>query len=486
MAHRTRLKTVVTAFLLAAFPAGAAFAGGIVYVTADSTGDYVCDGVNDEVEINAALALADTSAAVDTVHLRGPAVFIIDSTIVIGGGTTLTGDSTAVLRLCDNANWGKNVNIIENRRAGDRDIVIRGFEIDGNDPNNRDMDEAAGKIRYTGSYWYNIFHFTGVKNIHVSGMYLHNNLNDGLKLTGCDSIFYHDNRIRQLGHDALYAIKCTNILAYNNTIQCRTNSALRLYQSNHAKLYGNTIFSRSEGGCGIEIQKYGKDSPMNDIEVYENTIYTTVLAGMWLFSQGGGYSPSDAFVSIHHNTFSSCGTGSNRGGGIATSGFDLLVENNVFEMCYNTGIFVADAQGDSLGGRMVTLRNNIISNSRTPAYAVWNTGSATTAVVMENNCLSNHAENYHGAGITHSGDNYGYPFFADTKTRDYHLMSTAGRWDGKAWVTDMLDSPCIDAGFKWSAYDREPSPNGGRINIGRYGNTPEASKSGRRGFHFFK
>ncbi|HML26448.1 MAG TPA: PKD domain-containing protein, partial [Methanomethylovorans sp.] len=36
----------------------------------------------------------------------------------------------------------------------------------------------------------------------------------------------------------------------------------------------------------------------------------------------------------------------------------------------------------------------------------------------------------------------------------------------------------IDAGYSGSAYSSEPSPNGGVINIGRYGNTAQASKSG--------
>lgn len=46
-----------------------------------------------------------------------------------------------------------------------------------------------------------------------------------------------------------------------------------------------------------------------------------------------------------------------------------------------------------------------------------------------------------------------------------------------AWVTDDVNSPCIDAGDPYSAYAFEPIPNGGRINMGAYGNTSEASMS---------
>jgi predicted outer membrane repeat protein len=43
---------------------------------------------------------------------------------------------------------------------------------------------------------------------------------------------------------------------------------------------------------------------------------------------------------------------------------------------------------------------------------------------------------------------------------DYHLLP---------------ESPCIDAGDPNYDFSLEPQPNGGRVNIGAYGNTPEAT-----------
>jgi hypothetical protein len=62
---------------------------------------------------------------------------------------------------------------------------------------------------------------------------------------------------------------------------------------------------------------------------------------------------------------------------------------------------------------------------------------------------------------------------------DYHLKSQAGRWDPAAenWVIDDITSPCIDAGDPMSPVGHEPFPNGGRVNMGAYGGTAEASKS---------
>jgi hypothetical protein len=62
---------------------------------------------------------------------------------------------------------------------------------------------------------------------------------------------------------------------------------------------------------------------------------------------------------------------------------------------------------------------------------------------------------------------------------DYHLKSQAGRWEpsNKKWVQDDVTSRCIDAGDPTSPIGLEPFPNGGRVNIGAYGGTVEASKS---------
>ncbi len=75
------------------------------------------------------------------------------------------------------------------------------------------------------------------------------------------------------------------------------------------------------------------------------------------------------------------------------------------------------------------------------------------------------------------------PLFADAAQHDYHLRSTAGRWDPTAndgdgdWVEDANVSPAIDAGDPEAPFANEPAPNGARANLGAFGNTVEASKS---------
>jgi len=71
------------------------------------------------------------------------------------------------------------------------------------------------------------------------------------------------------------------------------------------------------------------------------------------------------------------------------------------------------------------------------------------------------------------------PCFADPEGGDFHLKSEAGRWDpnSESWVVDANTSIAIDAGDPGSDWSLEPCPNGGRINMGAYGGTAEASKS---------
>jgi len=79
------------------------------------------------------------------------------------------------------------------------------------------------------------------------------------------------------------------------------------------------------------------------------------------------------------------------------------------------------------------------------------------------------------------------PLFADATNvnpslRDYHLRSTRGRFmpdyagaEKGIWVLDEETSPCVDAGNPLINPISERMPNGGRINMGAYGNTYHAS-----------
>jgi hypothetical protein len=459
-----------------------------VYVSGEGKGDFNCDGIDDQIEINHALAYVAQNPQFTTVHLKGPNTYIISDSIFIGNDTILEGDSTAVIKLADNADWASNKPLITQvNDTGSYNITVKGFEIDGNHDNNEDKKRGDG--------YYNHLYFLNSENIQVYDMYMHDGHGDGLKVEKSFNIQFYNNKIYKLGHDGLYAIDCQKVEAWNNRITCRTNSGLRIWNSNHVKFYDNVIASFyhwSAGGPGIQIQK--STGVMNDVEIYNNTIHNTYGPGIWLLGYGRSYPKEEAQnVYIHHNTFYSTGTNPSIDwvGGIVTSGFhDTLIENNVFDGVYHAAIIQMYPTGYSTDlspkgtGFTTIVRNNIIVNTiqRTKdpngtGYGVINYFPETHKLVLENNCLYNNiAGNYKNAQST--SDIYADPLFADGKNYDYHLKSTGGRWNGNRWVKDWVSSPCIDKGYPSSDYSKEPENNGNRINIGRHGNTEYASMSG--------
>ena len=68
--------------------------------------------------------------------------------------------------------------------------------------------------------------------------------------------------------------------------------------------------------------------------------------------------------------------------------------------------------------------------------------------------------------------------YEDIMNLDVHLLSAKGYFDnaGNSRVAEVT-SKAIDAGSVESDYSNEPMPNGGVVNLGCYGNTPEASQS---------
>ncbi len=79
------------------------------------------------------------------------------------------------------------------------------------------------------------------------------------------------------------------------------------------------------------------------------------------------------------------------------------------------------------------------------------------------------------------------PCFADPQEGDYHLRSRLGRYvpvdpaefggQKGLWARDDVTSPCIDAGDPAVNPMNELMPNGGRVNIGAYGDTEQAGLS---------
>jgi hypothetical protein len=165
-----------------------------------------------------------------------------------------------------------------------------------------------------------------------------------------------------------------------------------------------------------------------------------------------------------------------------------LISNNVISHCtpraihhYLIGnpqivnnVIVNNGMGvfSNYGG--MTLRNNIISENNLAGYenfgmklGVNHLPFIESMSISYNDIWNNQAGSYVVGGaneplepIPGTGSLKLNPRFVDQAAGDYHLMFT---------------SPAIDAGDPGDDHSNEPEPNGGVINMGAYGNTPEAS-----------
>ncbi len=441
----------------------------IVYVAADGSGDFNCSSSNANVQINQALQYVVTHPEFTTVYLKGPATYVISDTLVMGNNTTLKGDPSATIKLASNANWQVTKSMVQ--ISGSHDIVLSGFSINGNREGNTNV--------HSGGNYYNVLGITNSQNIDVNHMTLTNNHDDGIEMHTSTNLKYHDNTLYLLGHDGLYACDSSDIEAYNNNITCRTNSGLRAYNTNHVSFHDNTITSQGSGGAGIEIQKEDNDTLMDDIEIYNNVIHNTVHAGIWIFGSSS-YPASSTFVHVHHNIIYDTGTNPQNGitGGILSDGFNGLIENNIIDGTYSSGIAQGNIYPSPLSGSgfMLTIRNNIVTNTKS-GYGIENTLTKTHSFILQNNCFHNNLPgNANGVSLS-ATDIVADPLFVNASNHDYHLQSMAGHWNGNEWANDSVTSPCIDAGYPQSDYSNEPQCNGNRINIGAYGNTICESKS---------
>ena len=261
--------------------------------------------------------------------------------------------------------------------------------------------------------------------------------------------------------------------------------------------------SRSGGkGGGIGLLSKSDVSIINCI-VWENSGYYNSFGG-------GIYGRWSSARIVGCDISFNWADGNIDGGGVyfVGGGMNLVLHNNVISnnsASAGSGVYLkrgaivheGEAEDVAVVG-MVTIKNCTIAHNRItstmlplPAGGILVEGAG----VSISNCIvwyNDGPEILMGSDVTTSSVRYSnvedkilgpgniskVPLFAPTGVPDYHLQSMTGRFfPGTGdWFVDDEHSPCIDAGDPDDAYGAEPKPNGGRVNMGAYGNTHEASK----------
>ncbi|MDY6930665.1 MAG: Ig-like domain-containing protein [Halobacteriota archaeon] len=204
---------------------------------------------------------------------------------------------------------------------------------------------------------------------------------------------------------------------FNNTIKNCGGGGLKIYSAaHHNEIYGNIFESNSKLGITI-------------MDGHDNPIHNNIFVGNSAWE-------GEAIVI-------------QKSGGLNTKhlNYNNTIYNNVFYE--NTGNVTTSTVGDC-----PKIYNNIIvKNNGIVSYGI------DSYNLTYNDIWENTGGDVGGGFGTISID----PEFVDPENGDFHLRTS---------------SPCIDAGDPLDDYSNEPEDNGDRINMGAYGNTIYASKSG--------
>ena len=247
----------------------------------------------------------------------------------------------------------------------------------------------------------------------------------------------------------------------NKVTQCNYNNGgggAVYIQGNAEAAFTNCLFSGNEVQAGSN-----RENPGGAVGIY-NTGAASVRFDHCTFlnskgTYGGAIYLRDGDLVLEHCTVAgnyarTAGSKSGQGGAVYVDDGSVTVHNSI--LWNNT----ADLRGADIaneGGTSVDINYCNLSGDPSPDTYVWD-GAVT---------------------VSEADNQYVDPKFASAS--DVHLNSQEGRWNPgtSSFVTDAETSLCIDAAEPGglSTYTNEVQANGARANLGRYGNTAEASKT---------
>jgi hypothetical protein len=257
------------------------------------------------------------------------------------------------------------------------------------------------------------------------------------------------------------------VAGYGGGVSCAESSLVTL---TNCKIADN---SAGIGGGGIYFVKTNAASTMTHCIIIGNS------AGNW--GAGVGCELTETPLAMTNCVIVRNTAGEGTGGVACALGAGATISNCT--IWGNSGGSTWGASGLGCWKGSATVTNSIIwANASPKGRDISVEDSVSTLAIAYSDVAGGQAEVYVQGGSTLNwgqGNIDADPLFADPNNDDYHLKSEAGRWDpnSQTWVLDDVTSLCIDAGDPNSSVDDEPEPNGGIINMGAYGGTPEASMS---------
>lgn len=388
--------------------------------------DYLCDGTDDDVQIQAAIdALTTGRTWVETVKLIGN--FTLAATVALASYTRL--DLTeAILTAVDSL----DDNMIENSELsdGNTNIQVLAGLIDGNKAN---QSTGSGVLfRNVDNLWVDKTH---IKDCKVFGIFVSRAAPDGgvfvdqsvdVHLTGLvaedctdiniavtsDYVSVTDCISHGSGNDGIRLeesryCNCNGNISYGNT-----GSGLNSVLTHYSTYAGNTSYNNVQ--YGIEIVNSAEGNGVGNT-ISANTVFTNGVGGTY----SGIYVSSSDRATIVGNT--SIG---NTGEGITTTGGEMTISGND---CYDN-----TQGGIGIGGDRNNLTGNTcIGNGSNGIYGT-NTDYNT---IVGNTCMNNAGDGIRATGSSshniinanNCGDDQGTPTQTDgittANTADYNIIT---------------------------------------------------------------
>jgi hypothetical protein len=255
----------------------------------------------------------------------------------------------------------------------------------------------------------------------------------------------------------------TNVLAGGTLLQGNgTANGIDIQNTRNIEIYDLRVSGARNGVALLNVS----DVLLDRLESFNNT-----SNGVWVSGSGGVHNRhARLWNNTHYGYFSTGSKGSEMvssstvwGNQRAAVSFDegLSVSNSILGVTNAVPIYIEASRGKMQGdfnlygvGPTAEIGTNSLEKTAYGNLSQWQGGYRDLHSVVEN------------------------PMFVDSATGNFHLQSRAGYWSNGTWATSANTSWAIDAGDPDSAaHTNEPAPNGGRINLGAYGGTAEASWS---------
>lgn len=226
----------------------------VITVAGDGSGDYNCDGVKDNVEINQALEYAAANPGT-TVQLKGPFTYDIADSLLIGSDTTLKGDSGVTIKLAKGLPlWGSRESSISEKKAmimirggSASNVKIESLTVDGS------QSDYYPDVRL-GTSSYNMATLINANGLTIQGVTFQNGCNDAMLISKSSNVVIDTVTVNKPGHDGVYAYHVDGITVKNSKFINRTNSAVRFDSVTDGVVKNNEVTTSGGGYAALELQ----------------------------------------------------------------------------------------------------------------------------------------------------------------------------------------------------------------------------------------